>query len=283
MEASLLAMASPLKSQEAAFRRGLHTLRAASRVDALEARVQELEARLDHERLYPVEWVNRRVRDALGDVVVSGPFAGLEYPDWAMTEVDLYSPKVLGTYEIEIHAALEALLERGPRNVVNIGAAEGYYAVGLARRLPDATIHAFEIDERLRSQLATIAAHNGVADRVRILGECDLPALEALAGPDTLIVSDCEGAELTLLDPVALPALAAADMLVETHDLLVEGATQVIADRFAESHLVGRADSTSRFVDDVPGLDFMPLVSQQLAISEFRRGPQSWLTLRSRG
>jgi protein-L-isoaspartate O-methyltransferase len=275
-------MASPLKNQEAAFRRGLKSLRAASRLHALEARVQELEARLDHERLYPVEWVNRRVRDAVGDVVRSGPSTGLEYPDWAMTEVDLYSPKVLGTYEDEIHAALETLLERRPRQVINIGAAEGYYAVGLAGRLPDATVHAFELDERLRSQLKTIAAHNGVADRVRIHGECDLRALEALAGPDTLIVSDCEGAELVLLDPVALPALMATEMLVETHDLLVEGATQVIADRFTATHFVGRADSTPRFVDDVPGLDFMPLVSQQLAVSEFRRGPQAWLTLRRR-
>lgn len=266
-------MASPLK-----------TLRRARRVDvdALERRISELEARLDHERLYPVEWVNRRVRDAIGDVVRSGPFAGLEYPDWAMSEVDLYSPKVLGTYEREIHVALEALIEAAPRRVVNIGAAEGYFAVGIARRLPDAEVHAFELDDRLRSQLATIAERNGVADRIRILGECDIAALEPLAGPDTLIVSDCEGGELTLLDPVRIPALAETAMLVETHDLLVAGATQVTADRFAATHLVGRADSTPRFVDDVPGIDFMPLVSQQLAISEFRRGPQSWLTLRPR-
>jgi hypothetical protein len=250
--------------------------------DALESRIRELEERLDHERLYPVEWVNRRVRDSIGDVVRSGPFAGLEYPDWAMTEVDLYSPKVLGTYEREIHTALDVLLEAEPRQVVNIGAAEGYFAIGIARRVPEAVVHAFELDERLRSQLATIAEHNGVADRIRIHGECDLAALEPLAGPDTLIVSDCEGGELTLLDPVRIPALAQTAMLVETHDLLVEGATQVVADRFAPSHLVGRADSVPRFVDDVPGIDFMPLVSQQLAISEFRRGPQSWLTLRPR-
>jgi hypothetical protein len=275
-------MVTRLRSQDSPLRRGLHSLRAARQVEALQARIAELEARLDHERLYPVEWANRRVRDAVGDVVRSGPFAGLEYPDWAMTQVDLFSPKVLGTYELEIHEPLEALLALEPSQVVNIGAAEGYYAVGLARRLPGATIHAFELDERLRSQLATVAEHNGVADRIRIEGECDLAALEGLTGPDTLIVSDCEGGEMTLLDPVALPELASTAMLVETHDLLVAGATQVLFDRFAETHLVGRADSTPRFVDDVPGIDFMPLVTQQLSISEFRRGPQSWLTLRPR-
>ena len=275
-------MVPRLRSQAPALRRRLSTLRESPRADELQARVTELEARLDHERLFPVEWVNRRVRDAVGDTVRSGPFAGLEYPDWAMTEVDLFSPKVLGTYELEIHEPLEALLEASPRRVVNIGAAEGFYAVGLARRLPDATVYAFETDERLRSQLATIAEHNGVADRVRIEGECDVEALRGLAGDDTLIVSDCEGGELVLLDPVVLPDLARSAMLVETHDLLVAGATQVVADRFAETHVIGRADSTARFVDDVPDIDFMPLVSQQLSISEFRRGPQAWLTLRPR-
>jgi hypothetical protein len=55
----------------------------------LRERIAELEARLDHERLYPVEWANRRIRDRLGDEIQAGPFRGMRYPDWAMTRVDL--------------------------------------------------------------------------------------------------------------------------------------------------------------------------------------------------
>ena len=57
----------------------------------------------------------------------------------------------------------------------------------------------------------------------------------------------------------------------------------VSCDRFAPTHQIGRIDAVARYVDDVPDIEFMPLVSQQLSISEFRRGPQAWLTLRPRG
>jgi hypothetical protein len=278
-------MSTRFRSPTPALRRGLRALREADRADELAARVGELEAHLDHERLFPVHWVNRRVRDAVGDTVRTGPFAGFEYPDWAMTEVDLFSPKILGTYEVETMPALEALLALEPSTAINIGAAEGFYAVGLALRLPGAVVHAFEIDERLRSQLKAIAEHNGVADRIRIEGECTVDALRELVRPEpgTLIVSDCEGGELELLDPIAIPALTSSALLVETHDLLVKDATRVVADRFAPTHQIGHIEAIPRYVDDVPDIDFMPLVSQQLAISEFRRGPQAWLTLRPRG
>jgi hypothetical protein len=53
------------------------------------ARIEALEARLDHERLFPAEWANRRVRDRFGDQVQAGPFKGLEYPDWGITHQPL--------------------------------------------------------------------------------------------------------------------------------------------------------------------------------------------------
>jgi hypothetical protein len=64
-----------------------------------QARIAELEARLDYERLYPAEWANRRVRDRFGDSVLAGPFAGLTYPDWGIVHVDLFAPKLLGSFE----------------------------------------------------------------------------------------------------------------------------------------------------------------------------------------
>jgi predicted O-methyltransferase YrrM len=266
----------------AALRKAGRTLDRARSAQALEARVLELEARLDHERLYPTEWVNRRMRDQFGYTVRGGPFRGLVYPDWAMTHVDLFSPKLLGIYEQETHVALEALIAERPRRVVNIGAAEGYYAVGLALRLPDAEVYAFERQDALLAQLRAIAEHNGVADRVRLVGDCDATQLRALAQPGTLIVSDCEGCERELLDPAWSPELASCALLVETHDLLVPGVTDLLCARFAASHEVERLDSRPRYVDDVPELDFMPLVSRQLAISEFRHGPMSWLAMRPR-
>src|ERR671916_736294 len=91
-------------------------------------RIVELERRLDHERLFPAEWANRRGRDRFGDSVVAGPFAGPAYPDWGIAHVDLFAPKLLGCYELELHEALKDAIAAAPDLVVNIGAADGYYA-----------------------------------------------------------------------------------------------------------------------------------------------------------
>ena len=129
-------------------RRGrAHAAGLEARAAALQDRVAELEARLDHERLFPLEWVNRRVRDRFAEAVVSGPFEGMRYPDHAFERVDLYAPKLLGAYEREIAPALERAIARGPAAAVVIGAAEGYYAIGLARRLPEAIVVAYEADD----------------------------------------------------------------------------------------------------------------------------------------
>ena len=78
-----------------------------------------------------------------GLTVSGGPFAGLTYPD---REPISLVPKLLGIYERELHGAVEAAVLGQPEVIVNVGAADGYYAVGLARRCPSATVHAFEAD-----------------------------------------------------------------------------------------------------------------------------------------
>jgi predicted O-methyltransferase YrrM len=241
----------------------------------------ELDARLDHERLYPVEWANRRVRDKFGDTVVAGPFAGLTYPDWGMTRVDLFSPKLLGCFELELHGEIDATIARGPRVVVNVGAAEGYYAVGMAMRLAEARVIAFETQQRHHASLNEIAALNRVDVRIDLRGECDPDALGDALEPGALVISDCDGYERDLLDPERVPALRASTLIVETHDLLVPGVTATLRERFAPSHELREIHARQRFVQDFPQLssEEIPLVTRQLAISEFREGPQSWLVM----
>lgn len=248
------------------------------RVAELEARVAELEARLDHERLYPAQWANRRVRDQFGDVVRAGPFSGMRYPDWAMTEVDLYSPKVLGSYERELHPAIEAAIAATPEQVVDIGAAEGWYVVGAARRLPGARILAFEPEDWRLAQLRPIAELNDVADRIDLVEDvCTTAELAARMQDGALVICDCDGPEGDLLDPGAVPQLRTARILVETHDLIVAGTTERLLAALGPTHDIERISSEPRYVDDFPETDFMPLVTRQLAISEFRSGPQEWL------
>ena len=63
------------------------------------------------------------------------------------------------------------------KSAVNLGASEGCYAVGFARRMPNVPVVAFEADASNRELCAVVAAENGVAHQVRILGECTAKTL----------------------------------------------------------------------------------------------------------
>ncbi len=142
--------------------------------------------RLNRERRQRVE---SAVMFETGGIVCAGPFAGLRYPV-ARSAGSSLAPKLLGSYELEIQDFVERAIANRPAQVVNIGAGEGYYAVGLALRLPDASVFAFEKSESARALIRALAEHNGVASRVHVHGEClvsDLCRLRAAASIDQLI------------------------------------------------------------------------------------------------
>ena len=77
-------------------------------------------------------------------VVAAGPFAGMSYP--VQASEGGRAPRLLGAYEASLHPVIETVIARAYRQVLDIGCAEGYYAVGLARRIPDTIVHARDSD-----------------------------------------------------------------------------------------------------------------------------------------
>ena len=133
--------------------------------------------------------------------VQTGPFAGLKLADvqtWGHEEI---GSQLLGIYERELRPVLLELASRRPTLVINVGCAEGYYAVGLARLIPTARVHAFDIDERAQNVCRTNAALNGASDRIVVEGICSPQRLREISAGHTniLVVVDCEGAEKELL------------------------------------------------------------------------------------
>jgi hypothetical protein len=191
---------------------------------------------------------------------------------------------LLGCHEGELHHLVERIIRTSCSTVVNIGSGEGYYAVGLARSLPAARVHAFDRSEAARLLCAELARINGVADRVVIAGECTSDRLAALAGPGTLIWCDCEGCEATLLDPARVPGLAGCDILVEVHEAEHPGITEVLRGRFEVSHEVIWIEHAGRDAGPFGVLRGLSQLDQLVAVWEGRGGPTpwAWLTARSR-
>jgi hypothetical protein len=212
-----------------------------------------------------------------GTIIAEGPFAGMDYLNDA-TEGALI-PRLLGVYESELHPHLRAFADAGLDCVVDVGCAEGYYAVGLARMMPTVVVHAHDIDPLAREACAGLAAKNGVAERVIVGGEFPPDGFEAFAGRRVLVMVDAEGAEVDILQPALSPALAGMSLVVETHDLYRRGALATMIERFSPTHDIVRVDQQPKTFTMPGWLQELPHLDQLLAVWEWRASPTPWLVM----
>jgi hypothetical protein len=169
--------------------------------------------------------------------VASGPFRGMRYLETASGSA--LAPKLLGSYERELHPTLLQLLERHPRTFIDVGAAEGYYAVGVPFVAKAEGLHSYAVDinpDAIES-VRRLAALNGLSEHVRCAGSLDAALGAAEAGKPSLIMCDVEGAELSVLDPAARPGLYDCDIVVEIHlDNQGTSPRRELERRFGETH-----------------------------------------------
>lgn len=233
--------------------------------------------------LYPSAVFARHVRKQTGNRVIGGPFEGMQFVDRAVWGAFL--PKVLGTYEQELHPIIESLPDLGIDFLVDIGGAEGFYAVGLLRLLPGAELAVFEMLADGRAQIETLARMNRVSGRLKLRGACDPASLrQTLAGrSEGFVLCDVEGYERELLDPERVPELRDMHMLVEVHDHKVPGCTSRLRDRFGDSHDIEYIEQRPRVLDDYPLDDLFsaawPVGVLTYALNEFRDPCTAWMWL----
>ena len=215
---------------------------------------------------YRAARLKQPLAEKVGDAVASGPFAGMRF--LARVAEGAYIPKLLGSYEAELHPRIERICAGDYKDIVNIGCAEGYYAVGLARRLPGARIHAHDTDDGAQDLCRDLAERNGVTDRVAVAGEFRASDFAAFAGRRALVLCDIEGAEVDLLDPKAAPALGQLDLLVEIHYVRGRWTSEALYPRFAETHRLAEIRQAPRCAADYPALEELSPADQFFALLE---------------
>ncbi len=153
---------------------------------------------------------------ALGRGIVAGPFKGTKMAlrtSWN-TPICLF----VGSYEKELHATWNILSKKPIKTAWVIGAAEGYYACGIAKKW-NAKVLAYEACDNSRIILARNVELNGMQSNVQILGKCepdDFAVQLKEAAPD-LIVCDIEGGEDGMFSTEILSRLARTILIIETH------------------------------------------------------------------
>jgi hypothetical protein len=165
------------------------------------------------EILLPVNYCKRYVLDKSQGRALIGPFKGMRYATQSRTSA--YWPKLLGTYEKELHPTILQLSEQQYDNLLVIGAGEGHYAVGLTFILDAEKVIAFEIEESERALLAKTASENEV--EVDIAGACTPQALKAFRSFRNFIIMDIEGEEDFFLQDGVILEMKHSTYIIEVH------------------------------------------------------------------
>lgn len=225
----------------------------------------------------PKRAVNSYVWEQTKGIVASGPFKGMQLLDresWPDGNLGTYA---LGCYEQELHSFIEksinflSLLRTRPR-IVNIGCAEGYYAVGLGRRVSNARIWIVDVNDKALEIAHDTAQINGVE---LISGD----TVDSMFAEPDLILMDCEGSEVDYLDLEKYPALAHANIIVECHDAPELQCGWIIHERFKATHSITVVFEGSRNPNDYRFLWVKSSIERWLAVSENRPCLMNWLVM----
>ena len=206
-----------------------------------------------------------------GLVVQDGPFKGMKLPGTASWGNGDILPKILGTYEQELHVSIETCIARKPEVVVNIGCAEGYYAVGLAKRMPGVQVNAYDNDMKAL-RLCTDAVRLNHAEMVNIGREKFIRSdTWELRDRNSLYVIDCEGAEL---DYVENPeTFVNADLIIECHEFkgkdVLENLIKVLVDHH-DIQVIKEGPRDPASIEILRGLNTL---ERYVALCEMRPAP----------
>jgi len=231
-------------------------------------------------RLYRINKARKIVVAQSNNTVLNGPFKGLKLVDDFVFGSHL--PKLLGCYEKELHPFFEQLLDAKQSTeitICNVGAAEGFYAVGLAKQENVKTVIVYENLEKGQKLTQQNAELNQVADKININGLCVANSLIALSQTTTIdfLVMDVEGAELDILSQDCIKHLSNSWLIVELHDFRRPNCKTLLCERFEQTHDLQVINAANRTLADFPQNISVPKSLAINLMDEQRPNGMQWL------
>lgn len=233
-----------------------------------------------HKRIY--QNLDGRIKGLLRErKVMNGPFKGLRYTG-NETVCSAIFPKLIGSYEKEIQDEILSFIQKKPPVIIDIGCAEGYYAVGLAKLLPETKVVAADSSPIARSLCLKLAEHNG-CNNVSVTGTVTAETLPNYPLKDALIICDCEGFEKQLFTSRNIDHFKNTCLIIETHDLVDLSISSYLEDLFKNTHHI----RTIASIDDIqkvkyycyPQLEGLDPDERKVVLAESRPTIMEWLIL----
>ena len=228
-------------------------------------------------------YVARKVRNLLsGELQVrSGIFQGLRYSS-PEAKTSAILPKLLGTYEAELASVLYNLLKkRKYQRCIDIGAAEGYYAIGIAREQTQCQVYVVDNDLSALDLCARNVEINNCSDRIHFKTHLTADELAEFNLPDpSLIISDCEGFERHLFTEKVIQNLKNCDLIIEVHDFVDPTISNYLKGLFRSTHrlevVTSIPDQAKAMTYDVPEIAQYDPATRAYLLSEFRPCLMDW-------
>lgn len=212
--------------------------------------------------------------------VMNGLFKGMKYPSLESVKSSLY-PKLIGSYERELYDIFEIIKGKNYSQILDVGCAEGYYAVGLGLIFPQSKVFGYDTDERARELCFSMAELNGLENRLFLKNRCTSQELNKFTFDEkSLIVCDCEGFEKHLFTSENIGNLKNVDVLVETHDFIDIEISDYLESLFSQSHMITKVKSLDD-LEKARTYDFeqtkkLPLEVKRILFKEGRPQIMEW-------
>ncbi len=213
--------------------------------------------------------------------ILYGPFAGMLFHNKTWNYGSTI-PRFVGCYEDELHPVIDYVCQQTYTDILDIGCADGYYAVGLAMQKPTTLVHAFDIDPQALALCKEVATMNHVTN-IEYKNVCTSETLQHFDFKGRgFIVCDCEGYEAELFTADSIKNLANCDILIELHDMYVPELSEKMLPLFAQTHNLSIIPMQPRKESKYPILEQLDTQEKILAMTNGTRVLMEWAFLKSK-
>ncbi len=220
----------------------------------------------------------------LNGIVKYGPFKGLKLGDISSWSGADRASMLLGLYEQELLQSLSQL-SKNFKTFINIGAADGYYAIGvLVARLFEKSI-CYEMSDLGQQVINKNACLNGVSDQIVVRGVAISDFHEEISdldASDSVLLVDIEGAEFDLFNEGIPKKFRQSVIFVELHERFVSDGLKKLErlrNSVCGSFQISTFTTTSRDLSQFAELEALGDTDRWLLCSEGRPYRMNWLRL----
>lgn len=166
--------------------------------------------------------INDLIFHRFNGVIQNGPFTGMLVQKNSTWKYSHVGQMILGVYESIVLEALfsDRFLDRN--YFVDIGAADGYYPIGLTKSGRISQAFAFEISPESRKSIIENATRNGVIEKIDVQSLADYKTIKQLSEKidfkKSIFLIDIEGAEFELLSREMLSLIRDSVIIIEIHN-----------------------------------------------------------------